>query len=389
MYGHRDADPPSSTPTPSRSSNASPAPGPVFPANPRRQSGLAPTLPPHMQGYAPSSSSHQRRGSVADNVADMMGPQGTEALGIIRGFSERAEDLMDTLARPLRPYLPGVGRFLIVVTFLEDALRILTQITGPSARRSGPRCPLTLLQTKTTISRSIAASPGASRTRSSTLMSSYVRALAQMARTRLTDAGQVMITCSFLVIAKRYPEAATGGLLTVVIAQGFGYGLIFDLNFFLRNLSVVGGLLMVLSDSLSVKKTIWAGLPTIDINEADRKKYFQLAGRVLLVFLFLGFVFNGKFTLARALVSVVGLAACVMVAVGFKAKWSALFLVTTLSIFNLFINNWWSVHAAHPQRDFLKYVPPSRRASLTAQVRLFPDALHRRRAFAARQHGTR
>jgi uncharacterized membrane protein YphA (DoxX/SURF4 family) len=44
-----------------------------------------------------------------------------------------------------------------------------------------------------------------------------------------------------------------------------------------------------------------------------------------------------------------------MVAVGFKAKWSASFLVALLSIFNVFINNWWSVHHAHPQRDFLKY----------------------------------
>ncbi len=29
-----------------------------------------------------------------------------------------------------------------------------------------------------------------------------------------------------------------------------------------------------------------------------------------------------------------------MVAVGFKAKWSASFLVTLLSVFNVFINNW-------------------------------------------------
>lgn len=44
-----------------------------------------------------------------------------------------------------------------------------------------------------------------------------------------------------------------------------------------------------------------------------------------------------------------------MVAVGFKAKWSAAFLVVVLSIFNVFANNWWAVHSAHPQRDFLKY----------------------------------
>ena len=81
---------------------------------------------------------------------------------------------------------------------------------------------------------------------------------------------------------------------------------------------------------------------------------FQLAGRVLLIFLFIGFVFNGKFTIIRLLVSLVGLGACTMVAVGFKAKWSAAFLVLVLSVFNVAINNFWSINSAHPQRDFLK-----------------------------------
>lgn len=101
---------------------------------------------------------------------------------------------------------------------------------------------------------------------------------------------QTMLACSGLVIAKRYPEASIGGLLAVVLIQGFGYGLIFDVNFFLRNLSVVGGLLMVLSEALSKRKDIFAGIP--NINEEDRKTYFQLAGRVLLVFIFLGYVIH-------------------------------------------------------------------------------------------------
>lgn len=162
-----------------------------------------------------------------------------------------------------------------------------------------------------------------------------------------------MLVCSVMVIAKRYPEYSVAGLLGVVVAQGFGYGLIFDLNFFLRNLSVVGGLLMVLSDSLSKRKNIFAGIPSIG-TETERRTYFQLAGRILLIFLFIGFVMNGELTLFRVLVSIFGLMACVMVAVGFKAKWSALFLVLLLSIFNLLVNNWWAVHSAHPQRDFLK-----------------------------------
>lgn len=163
-----------------------------------------------------------------------------------------------------------------------------------------------------------------------------------------------MLACSISIIAKRYPEYATGGLLGVVITQGFGYGLIFDLTFFLRNLSVMGGLLMALSDSLSQKKSSLVGIPSMGVSDTDRKKYFQLFGRVLLVFLFLGFVFNGQSGIAHMLVSISGLVACLFVAVGYKARQSALFLVIVLTMFNFTVNAWWRVHSAHPQRDFLK-----------------------------------
>jgi len=143
-----------------------------------------------------------------------------------------------------------------------------------------------------------------------------------------------MVSCSTLVITRKYSDYAVGGLIGVVVTQALGYGLIFDLNFFLRNLSVMGGLLMVLSDSWVRKSKAFAGLPQID--EKDRKMYFQLAGRVLLIFLFVGFVFSGKW-------SVFGFVACVMVVVGFKAKFSAIMLVVILSVFNILVNNFWTV----------------------------------------------
>jgi len=150
-----------------------------------------------------------------------------------------------------------------------------------------------------------------------------------------------MTVSSLLIIIRRYSEYAVAGLISVVVTQALGYGLIFDLNFFLRNLSVMGGLLMVLSDSWVRKKFAPAGLPQID--EKDRKMYFQLAGRVLLIFLFIGFVFAGDWSAGRVIVIVVGAVACVMVAVGFKAKWSAIILVMILSIFNILVNNFWTV----------------------------------------------
>ena len=79
-----------------------------------------------------------------------------------------------------------------------------------------------------------------------------------------------MLVASGAVILKRYSEHACAGLLAVVIIQGFGYGLIFDMTFFLRNLSVVGGLLMVFSDSMMNRKRMFSGLPTLSDN--DRRK---------------------------------------------------------------------------------------------------------------------
>lgn len=191
-----------------------------------------------------------------------------------------------------------------------------------------------------------------------------------------------MSVCSFLVIARKRTEYAVAGLLAVVITQGLGYGLIFDLNFFLRNLSVVGGLLMVLSDSWVRKKFVPAGLPQLD--EKDRKMYVQFAGRVLLIFLFIGFVFSGQWSFWRILVSLFGLVACVMVIVGFKAKWSAIILVVLLSVFNVLVNNFWTVcleflifryRTCFRLTDY-ETAAPSPPTQGLCQVRLLPNPFH-------------
>ncbi len=45
----------------------------------------------------------------------------------IRTFARTVEDNVEIYTQPLKPHLPTIGRFLIVVTFLEDSLRIITQ----------------------------------------------------------------------------------------------------------------------------------------------------------------------------------------------------------------------------------------------------------------------
>lgn len=236
----------------------------------------------------------------------------------IRPYTSKVEDALDNLSEPLKPYLPAIGRFLIVVTFLEDALRIIMQWSDQ------------LLY-----------------------LHDYRHIPSGLTHIFLIVNVTAMVICSTFVIARKHSDYAVAGLMGVVVTQALGYGLIFDLNFFLRNLSVIGGLLMVLSDSWVRKTKAFAGLPQLD--EKDRKMYFQLAGRVLLIFLFIGFVFTGQWSVWRVLVSLLGAGACVMVVVGFKAKFSATLLVVILSIFNLFVNNFWTLHEHHPHKDFAKY----------------------------------
>lgn len=45
----------------------------------------------------------------------------------IKQIASKIEDLIDIYSQPLRPHLGSIGRFLIVVTFLEDSWRITTQ----------------------------------------------------------------------------------------------------------------------------------------------------------------------------------------------------------------------------------------------------------------------
>lgn len=187
-----------------------------------------------------------------------------------------------------------------------------------------------------------------------------------------------MTVCSTGIIIRKHSDYAVCGLLGVVVTQALGYGLIFDLNFFLRNLSVVGGLLMVLSDSWVRQKFAPAGLPQMD--EKDRKMYVQLAGRVLLIFLFVGFVFAGEWSIWRVAVSLMGFVACIMVVVGFKAKMSGIILVMILSIFNIFVNNWWTVSAfiilKFRDKVLMCIASPTPPTQGLRQVRFLPDSVH-------------
>jgi uncharacterized membrane protein YphA (DoxX/SURF4 family) len=242
---------------------------------------------------------------------------------LLKRLQEHAEEIdnwLGSVATPIKPFLPAIGRFLIVVTFLEDAWRIVSQ-----------------WREQVHYIWNVQHIP-------------YILAVLFLALNVV-----LMIGGSFLVVARKRLEYGIGGLLVVVISQAIVYGLIFNFQFFFNNLSLIGGLLLALSDAFVRDKRGLSlpGLPQIE--DRDKSKYLQLAGRILMIFLFLAHLVSKKWSLIGGLFDLLGLVACVCVAVGFKARLSASFLSVVLTIQNFSLNPYWKFGAKNPTRDFLRY----------------------------------
>jgi uncharacterized membrane protein YphA (DoxX/SURF4 family) len=120
----------------------------------------------------------------------------------------------------------------------------------------------------------------------------------------------------------------------------------------LRNLSLAGGLILLLVENRPDAKSLFAGVPTL--GENNPKNYLQFAGRILLVIMFLTLI-RMDFSLIHILFNFIGGALIVLVAIGYKTKLSALTLVLILAFLNVVANPFWSIDSNKPLHDFLKY----------------------------------
>ncbi|CAH2355712.1 ER-derived vesicles protein Erv29p [[Candida] railenensis] len=263
----------------------------------------------------PSSSAG---GAVPTNIGPISSSK--SPLEQFEEISKTVEDLIDEHSRPIKPYVPAIGRAFIVATFYEDSLRIISQWSEQVY-----------------------------------YLYNYRHIWRWLTVTFLFLNVITMLVASTLMVLRKKNELATSALVSVVLLQGFFYGLIFDGQFILRNLSVVGGLILAFSDSLVRDKRSLSmpGLPML--NNQDNKKYFLLAGRLLLVFLFLGFVFSANLSFFRFIVILIGTASCGSIIVGYKTKFAAFVLTVLLFTYNLFANQFWKYSAQDSNRDFLKY----------------------------------
>lgn len=235
-------------------------------------------------------------------------------------YTKHFEDFIDEKFKPLKPYVPAIGRAFLVATFYEDTMRIFTQWNEQVY-----------------------------------YLHIYRHYWKWFTIVFLIQNMIVMSIASTMLIARKKINIATIALIVVVIGQGIIYGLIFDSQFILRNLSVVGGLVLAFSDSIVRDKRSlnMPGLPML--NNQDNKKYFLLAGRLLLVLLFLGFVFSSEWSLGRVIIIIVGVASCASIIVGYKTKFAAAVMLTFLFVYNVTTNHFWSYGGRDARRDFLRY----------------------------------
>ncbi|ORX84612.1 surfeit 4 [Anaeromyces robustus] len=222
-----------------------------------------------------------------------------------------------TLIRNYKKWSPIIARTFLVATFIEDSFRLILQYDQQRRYMVNVRAYNSFI----------------------TFLFLWFNIIGQLGG-------------SILAILKKWTPYTVLCLSLTTISQTIAYGLVTDKLTIFRGLSVTGGLLLLLSDYFVKEKTLFAGLPEID--EDNKSNYFRLAGRLLLVFLFITQFFSSlNWGIAKIILVLVTGVGCILIIIGFKAKETALFISLFLILFDLCINHWWTYRL--PKRDFVKY----------------------------------
>jgi uncharacterized membrane protein YphA (DoxX/SURF4 family) len=245
----------------------------------------------------------------------------------VEGFLER------TMTKKNRKdFLSTVGPFLLVVTFLEDGMRIFLRWSEQ-------------IHYMTQVMK----------------MNWWIGVVCLLlsAATQL-GASALVIRPSAMKPSRVKPGCY--GLLVFVAIQPFMYGQARDVDFMCRSITLAGGLLLLIwSENDKQRRSGDMGLPQDTQGQgADR---LQLCGRLFLTFIFFfQAIYDEHGGLHKAFTkpSFFGIAASLLllglsglVCAGFKTEWSALILTVVLGISNCFMYPFWSVHARLV--DFYKY----------------------------------
>jgi len=233
-----------------------------------------------------------------------------------KNFLTNLENSADLVIRKTRRFLPHIGRLCLISTFIEDGYRLISQWSSQIDY-------LSMLWSTNWIIIAIFL---------------FVNIVCQLV-------GSASIICRYKV------NVGCGILMFDIIFQTIGYG-ITNKVFIMRNLALLGSLLLLLAESNEKVKSYLAGLPNTGVNQP--KQYMLLGGRLLVVLIFVSLIHwdGGFFYITQTLANLVLI---IMVAVGFKTKLCAVILVTWLTVMNFWYNNFWYYIDREHLWDFLKY----------------------------------
>lgn len=238
-------------------------------------------------------------------------------MNIPNEYLAKTEDIADQVIRKGKYVLPTLARLCLIATFLEDGLRMYFQWNEQREYMDMSWGCGKFLATVFVI----------------------VNLFGQLG-------GCVM------VMGRLKVEIACGLLFFIVVLQTVAYSILWDIQFLLRNLALIGALLLVLAESRVEGRSLFAGVPSLGENKP--KNVMQLAGRCLLVFMFITLI-RFELSFLQIVQDIVGSILMVLVTIGYKTKLAALTLVLLLTVLNLYHNAWWTIPAYKPLRDFLKY----------------------------------
>lgn len=238
-------------------------------------------------------------------------------MNIPNEYIAKTEDVADQVIRKGKHVLPTIARFCLIATFFEDGLRMWFQWNEQREYMD--------------------MSWGCGKFLATVFV--LVNLFGQLGG------------CA-LVITRFKVEIACGILFFIVVLQTIAYSILWDLHFLLRNFALIGALLLVLAESRVEGRSLFAGVPSLGENKP--KNILQLAGRILLAFMFVTLL-RFELSVLQVIQDIFGSILMVFVTIGYKTKLSALALVLLLSMLNLYYNAWWTVPSHKPLRDFLKY----------------------------------
>jgi uncharacterized membrane protein YphA (DoxX/SURF4 family) len=158
---------------------------------------------------------------------------------------------------------------------------------------------------------------------------------------------------STLVLVRLHVKPAVYLLFAIVCLQTVAYSILWDIAFLLRNLSLVGALLLLLAEaSDESRRSLFAGVPSMGDNKP--KSYMQLGGRILLALMFVT-ILRLELHVLSIIQNIIAIGLMVCVVIGYKTKLSAFLLVLWLFTLNMYFNAFWTIESHKPMRDFLKY----------------------------------